>query len=117
MLMSQASSPFGVTTSQIAAITGTLSWFETRGDIGLILKVFGSDFPRADNLEMTPKPFPVGKTFLIVDKTTYPVDAYPCERFADVSIGASVKLAPSMPVARSGLSPSFVLSAAAWVLR
>ena len=59
--MSQASSPFGVTTSQIAAITGTLSWFETRGDIGLILKVFGSDFPQADNLEMTPKPFPVGK--------------------------------------------------------
>jgi len=30
---------------------------------------------------------------------------------------ASVKLAPSMPVAGSGLPPSFVLSAAAWVLR
>ena len=64
----------------IVAVTDTLSWFETRGDIGVILKVFGSDFPRADNLEMTPKPFPVGKTFLIVDKTPYPVDACPCER-------------------------------------
>ena len=28
-----------------------------------------------------------------------------------------VKLAPSIPVARSSLSPSFVLSAAAWILR
>jgi hypothetical protein len=30
---------------------------------------------------------------------------------------ASVKLAPSMPVTWSGLPPSFVLSAAAWILR
>ena len=30
---------------------------------------------------------------------------------------AAIKLAPSMPVARSSLPPSFVLSAAAWTLR
>ena len=63
----------------IVAVTDTLSWFETRGDIGVILKVFGSDFPQADTRNEA-ETFSRWQTFLIVDKTPYPVDAYPCER-------------------------------------
>jgi hypothetical protein len=64
----------------MATVTGSLSWFETQGDIGLILKIYGVDYPGAAKLDMTPEPFTVSEGFLVIEKLPYPVSgSFPCD--------------------------------------
>ena len=40
----------------LAGVTGSLGWVEDKGNIGLMLKIVGADYPNADKLDLTPKP-------------------------------------------------------------
>ena len=65
----------------LAGVTGSLSWTEAKGNIGLMLKIIGADFPNASKLDMTPTPFSVVHGFVTVDgKAVAPHGSFPCEQ-------------------------------------
>jgi len=65
----------------LAGVTGSLGWFENKGNIGLALKIVGSDFPNADKLDLTPKPFQVVQGSVAVDgKPVSPYSSISCEQ-------------------------------------
>ncbi len=65
----------------VAGVTGSLGWAEDKGNIVLMLKIVGSDFPNADKREWTPKPFKVVQGFIAVDgKPVPPYNSITCEQ-------------------------------------
>lgn len=65
----------------LAGVTGSLGWFENKGNIGLALKIVGSDFPNADKSDLTPKPFKVVQGSVAVDgKPVPPYGSISCEQ-------------------------------------
>jgi hypothetical protein len=68
---------------RLSGVTGSLSWAEANGNLVAMLKIIGSDFPNAANLNMTPKAFPVLKGFVAVDGKAYPPNPYPCDTPTD----------------------------------
>jgi len=64
----------------LAGIRTSLEWLEDKGNIGLLLKVSGVDFPNADKQDMTPKLFRVDHSFVAVDgKPFAPANSNRCE--------------------------------------
>jgi hypothetical protein len=65
----------------LAAIRGTLGWVAHHsGNVGIIFKVLGMDFPHADKHDMAPQVFPIPHAFLMADGKPHNVhDRLPCE--------------------------------------
>jgi hypothetical protein len=68
----------------LAGVTGSLGWFEDKGNIGMGLKIVGRDFPNADKSDMTAKPFKVVQGSVAVDsKPISPYGSVSCEEPAN----------------------------------
>jgi hypothetical protein len=64
----------------VAGVTGTLNWMEAKGNLGLMLKIVGRDFPNAGTADWTPEPFPVVHGFIVIDgQPTPPLHTLGCE--------------------------------------
>jgi hypothetical protein len=64
----------------VAAITGTVAWRGSPGNVGLILKINGADFPNAAKSDWSTRAFPVHQGFVVGRQTAYRVHkTYPCE--------------------------------------
>ena len=64
----------------MAAITGTVAWRGSPGNVGLILKINGADFPNAKKSDWSTRAFRVHQGFVVGKRTTYRVQqSYPCE--------------------------------------
>jgi hypothetical protein len=74
----------------LAGVTGSLSWTEAKGNIGLMLKIIGADFPNASKLDMTPTPFSVVHGFVTVDgKAVAPHGFFPLRTANGILRGVS----------------------------
>lgn len=65
---------------RLAGVTGSLSWSESEGNLGLLLKLVGLDFSDAAKLDTSAKPFPVLQGFVAIDgKAQLPKTTFICE--------------------------------------
>ena len=86
----------------LAGIRASLGWVENKGNIGLLLKVSGVDFPNADKQDMTPKLSRVDQSFVAVDgKSFAPDNSSRCEETAAFCgwywLPASAVIAAALP--------------------
>ena len=86
----------------LAGIRASLGWVENKGNIGLLLKVSGVDFPNADKQDMTPKLSRVDQSFVAVDgKSFAPDNSSRCEEPAAFCgwywLPASAVIAAALP--------------------
>ena len=64
----------------LASVTGSLNWVEVKGNLGLMFKIVGRDFPNVGKGDMTPEPFPVVHGFIVIDgQPTSPSNTLGCE--------------------------------------
>ena len=88
---------------RLAGIRASLAWLEDKGNIGLLLKVTGTDFPNADKQDMTARLFRVDHAFVSVDgKVFVPENSGRCEEPAAFCGGYWF---PASVVINSGLLP------------
>jgi hypothetical protein len=86
----------------VAGIRASLRWVEDKGNIGLLLKAAGVDFPNADKKDITPKLFRVDHSFVAVDgKPFAPDNSSRCEEPAAFCgwywLPASAVIAAALP--------------------
>ena len=91
-----------------AGVTGSLNWAEKKGNLGLMLKIVGRDFPNADKGDMSPQPFPVVHGFVVIDgQPTLPSIALDCEETtafcAGYELPASADIYRALTVGKIGI--------------
>ena len=65
----------------LAGVRGSLEWLEDKGNVGLLLKMSGMDFPDGPKQDIPPAPFYVARGFVAVDGKPYaPSNFRRCEQ-------------------------------------
>jgi hypothetical protein len=84
----------------LAGVRGSLEWLEGKGNVGLLLKISGLDFPNAAKQDMTAIPFYVAQGFVVVSGHPYaPLNSRRCEQ--PTALCASYQLPNSVLIQRA----------------